>query len=81
MAAGATIGGSGNASGLSSFNISASGSKAQVIVGSGGSNTSTDLTLAATGASTITNANLAFNLSTASATGNELNLGRNADHV
>jgi hypothetical protein len=76
VAPGATLGGSGNASGLASFAIgSGSGARAQVIVGSGGNNTSTNLTLAATGASTITNANLTFNLATATNTGNELNLG------
>lgn len=80
VAPGATLGGSGNASGLSSFAIgSGSGTKAQMIIGSGGGNTSTTLTLAAIGASTITNANLTFNLNSVtnigSTAGNELNLG------
>jgi hypothetical protein len=63
---GSLIGGAGNASGLAAFHIGAgSGGTAQVQVGAGGNDTTGGLTLAASGASDITNANLTFNLNSA----------------
>jgi autotransporter-associated beta strand protein len=83
VARGATIGGSGSATGLTAFNLGNTGSgTTQVQVGSGGNNTSTNLTLEATGASTIQNANLTFNINSAtnvgSNAGNELVVGSTA---
>ncbi|MEI9997770.1 MAG: hypothetical protein WDO13_00630 [Verrucomicrobiota bacterium] len=64
VARGATFGGKGTANGLASFAIGSGGSGiTQVQVGSGGIDTTSTLTLGASGSSTINNANLTFNLS------------------
>jgi fibronectin-binding autotransporter adhesin len=77
VAGGSTIGGAGSATGMSSFTIgNGSQSLATVQVGAGGTNTTSSLTLQATGASSITNANLTFNLnSSVAGQANQLNIG------
>jgi len=75
VARGATFGGAGTATGLAAFSIGNTGSGTTQIQVGNGSDTSSKLTLTATGASTISNANLAFNLSTSSTAANQLNLG------
>ena len=75
VARGATFGGAGTASGLNSFIIgSGSAGTAQIQVGNG-IDTTSKLFLSANNASTISNANLAFNLSTTNTNANLLNLG------
>jgi fibronectin-binding autotransporter adhesin len=74
VARGANFGGSGIAH-VAAFNIgSGSSGITQIQVGNG-LDTSSKLQLSATGASTISNANLTFNLSTTSTAANQLNLG------
>jgi hypothetical protein len=73
VAAGATFGGSGTANGLASVAIgSGSSTKAQVVVGNGGTDSTSVLTLATSGTGSITTANLTFNLS--ASTDNQLNI-------
>ncbi len=79
VAAGATIGGTGTSSGTS-FTIGApTGSAAQVLAGLNSASdpsVSTSLTLIGSGASTIQNANLTFNISTTSlGSGSQLSVG------
>jgi hypothetical protein len=75
VARGATFGGSGSATGLAAFAIGTGSSGTTQIQVGNGTDTSSKLTLTALGASTISNANLTFNLSTTSTAANQLNLG------
>jgi autotransporter-associated beta strand protein len=77
LAAGATLRGTGIIN-ASSFAIGGSGSPTSLIVGTG-TDTTSQLTLKGSGANTITNTTLSFNLSAATpGQGNELNVGTSA---
>jgi fibronectin-binding autotransporter adhesin len=81
IAAGATLGGYGSSSG-SSFSIGGAGSPTTVLVGmnsASDANTSHTLTLMGSGANSITNTTLQFNISATSlGQGNELSVGTSA---
>ncbi len=77
VAAGSTFGGSGSATGLSSYTIGAVSSPVTTLQVGSGADVTSNLTLTATGASSIKNTNLEFNLNTTGAS-NELVVGTTA---
>jgi len=77
VTAGSTFGGSGSATGLSSYTIGAVSSPATTLQVGSGADVTSNLTLAATGASSIKNTNLEFNLNTTGAS-NKLVIGTTA---
>jgi fibronectin-binding autotransporter adhesin len=77
VTAGSTFGGSGSATGLSSYTIGAVSSPVTTLQVGSGADVTSKLTLAATGASSIKNTNLEFNLNTTGAS-NQLAIGATA---